>query len=113
MDDVLDQGWGALAAMDWHGIASSRDGAKPYNALCRNHADLAESPDPFADLRGADLVFLLSRPAPVDYAVTFVLYCVVGITDYFDGYLARALGNISSLASFSTRSPTRSWSLRC
>ena len=36
------------------------------------------------------LVFLLWRPQPIDYAITFVLYCIVGITDYFDGYLARA-----------------------
>src|ERR1051325_11218841 len=36
------------------------------------------------------LVFLLWRPAPIDYAITFVLYCIVGITDYFDGYLDRA-----------------------
>ncbi len=43
------------------------------------------------------LVFLLWRPAPLDYAVTFVLYCIVGITDYFDGYLARAQGRISRL----------------
>ena len=43
------------------------------------------------------LVFLLWRPTPIDYAITFVLYCVVGITDYFDGYLARAQGRISRL----------------
>ena len=46
------------------------------------------------------LVFLLWRPQPVDYAVTFVLYCIVGITDYFDGYLARAWGSISRLGQF-------------
>ena len=46
------------------------------------------------------LVFLLWRPAPIDYAVTFVLYCVVGITDYFDGYLARAWNSISRLGQF-------------
>jgi CDP-diacylglycerol--glycerol-3-phosphate 3-phosphatidyltransferase len=46
------------------------------------------------------LVFLLWRPTPVDYAVTFVLYCIVGITDYFDGYLARAQGQISRLGQF-------------
>jgi len=46
------------------------------------------------------LVFLLWRPTPVDYAITFVLYCVVGITDYFDGYLARAQGQISKLGQF-------------
>jgi len=46
------------------------------------------------------LVFLLWRPTPVDYAITFVLYCVVGITDYFDGYLARAQERISRLGQF-------------
>ena len=46
------------------------------------------------------LVFLLWRPAPLDYAITFVLYCIVGITDYFDGYLARAWGSISKLGQF-------------
>ena len=46
------------------------------------------------------LVFLLWRPAPIDYAITFVLYCMVGITDYFDGYLARAQGRISRLGQF-------------
>jgi CDP-diacylglycerol--glycerol-3-phosphate 3-phosphatidyltransferase len=46
------------------------------------------------------LVFLLWRPTPIDYAVTFVLYCVVGITDYFDGYVARAQGRISRLGQF-------------
>ena len=46
------------------------------------------------------LVFLLWKPAPWDYAVTFVLYCVVGITDYFDGYLARAQGLTSRLGQF-------------
>ena len=46
------------------------------------------------------LVFLLWRPTPVDYAITFVLYCIVGITDYFDGYLARAQGLTSRLGQF-------------
>ena len=46
------------------------------------------------------LVFLLWKPAPLDYAITFVLYCIVGITDYFDGYLARAQGQISRLGQF-------------
>jgi len=46
------------------------------------------------------LVFLLWRPAPIDYAITFALYCIVGITDYLDGYLARAWGSISRLGQF-------------
>ena len=46
------------------------------------------------------LVFLLWKPAPYDYLITFVLYCIVGITDYFDGYLARAQGQISRLGQF-------------
>ncbi len=46
------------------------------------------------------LVFLLWEPGWFDYAVTFVLYCLVGITDYFDGYLARAQGTVSRLGQF-------------
>ena len=46
------------------------------------------------------LVFLLWKPAPWDYLITFVLYCIVGITDYFDGYLARAQAKISRLGQF-------------
>ena len=46
------------------------------------------------------LVFLLWKPAPYDYLITFVLYCIVGVTDYFDGYLARAQGRISRLGQF-------------
>ena len=46
------------------------------------------------------LVFLLWRPAPIDYAITFALYCIVGITDYLDGYLARAWNSISRLGQF-------------
>ena len=46
------------------------------------------------------LVFLLWDPNRVYYAITFVLYCLVGITDYFDGYLARAQGTVSRLGVF-------------
>ena len=46
------------------------------------------------------LVFLLWKPSWWDYGITFVLYCLVGITDYFDGYLARAQGAVSKLGQF-------------
>ena len=46
------------------------------------------------------LVFLLWKPSWFDYGITFVLYCLVGITDYFDGYLARAQGTVSRLGIF-------------
>ena len=46
------------------------------------------------------LVYLLWDPGWFDYAVTFVLYCLVGITDYFDGYLARAQKTVSRLGIF-------------
>jgi len=46
------------------------------------------------------LVFLLWNASPLEYGVTFVLYCLVGITDYFDGYLARAQGAVSKLGIF-------------
>lgn len=34
------------------------------------------------------------------YAFAFVLYCLMGVTDYFDGYLARAQGAVSKLGQF-------------
>ena len=34
------------------------------------------------------------------YAAAFVLYCAMGVTDYFDGYLARAQGAVSRLGIF-------------
>ncbi len=46
------------------------------------------------------LVFLLWQPSWWDYGITFILYCLVGITDYFDGYLARAQGTVSRLGVF-------------
>src|SRR3569832_2879090 len=35
-----------------------------------------------------------------DYALAFALYCLMGITDYFDGYVARARGTVSRLGIF-------------
>jgi len=46
------------------------------------------------------LVALLWRPGPADYAVAFVLYLIVALTDYFDGYVARAQGTVSKLGVF-------------
>ncbi|MCH2487062.1 MAG: CDP-diacylglycerol--glycerol-3-phosphate 3-phosphatidyltransferase [Erythrobacter sp.] len=34
------------------------------------------------------------------FLVAFVLYCLMGITDYFDGYLARTSGAVSKLGIF-------------
>ncbi len=34
------------------------------------------------------------------YLIGFVLYCIIGITDYFDGYLARSQGTVSKLGMF-------------
>ena len=34
------------------------------------------------------------------FLVAFGLYCLMGITDYFDGYLARASGAVSKLGIF-------------
>ena len=47
------------------------------------------------------LVALLWWPQwEAGYAAAFVLYCAMGITDYFDGYLARAQGAVSRLGVF-------------
>ena len=34
------------------------------------------------------------------FGIAFALYCLMGITDYFDGYLARAQGTVSKLGVF-------------
>jgi len=47
------------------------------------------------------LVALLWWPGwAAGYALAFGLYCLMGITDYFDGYLARAQGTVSKLGVF-------------
>jgi cardiolipin synthase (CMP-forming) len=47
------------------------------------------------------LVALLWWPQwEAGYAAAFALYCLMGITDYFDGYLARAQGAVSRLGVF-------------
>ena len=47
------------------------------------------------------LVFLLWWPDwNVGYGLAFVLYCAMGITDYFDGMLARSSGAVSRLGQF-------------
>ena len=47
------------------------------------------------------LVALLWWPSwQAGFAVAFALYCLMGITDYFDGYLARAQGTVSKLGVF-------------
>ncbi|MDT9598415.1 CDP-diacylglycerol--glycerol-3-phosphate 3-phosphatidyltransferase [Sphingosinicella rhizophila] len=39
-------------------------------------------------------------PAWFDYALAFALYCLMGLTDYFDGYVARTQGTVSRLGVF-------------
>lgn len=34
------------------------------------------------------------------FGIAFALYCLMGVTDYFDGYLARAQGAVSKLGVF-------------
>lgn len=47
------------------------------------------------------LAFLLWWPGwQLGYALAFALYCLMGITDYFDGYLARSSGTVSKLGQF-------------
>lgn len=47
------------------------------------------------------LAFLLWWPGwEAGYLLAFVLYCAMGITDYFDGYLARSSGAVSKLGIF-------------
>jgi cardiolipin synthase (CMP-forming) len=46
------------------------------------------------------LVALLWQPGWLGYLLAFLLYCIAGITDYVDGYLARAQGTVSRLGVF-------------
>ncbi|MBA4765076.1 CDP-diacylglycerol--glycerol-3-phosphate 3-phosphatidyltransferase [Qipengyuania huizhouensis] len=47
------------------------------------------------------LAFLLWWPGwEAGYLMAFGLYCLMGITDYFDGYLARTSGTVSKLGIF-------------
>jgi len=47
------------------------------------------------------LVALLWWPKwELGYGIAFAVYCLMGFTDYFDGYLARAQGTVSKLGVF-------------
>ncbi|MFN2100991.1 CDP-diacylglycerol--glycerol-3-phosphate 3-phosphatidyltransferase [Altererythrobacter sp. MF3-039] len=47
------------------------------------------------------LAFLLWWPDwALGYLMAFGLYCLMGITDYFDGYLARSSGTVSKMGIF-------------
>ena len=46
------------------------------------------------------LVGLLWQPGRLGYLLAFLIYSLAGITDYFDGYLARAQGAVSKLGIF-------------
>ena len=37
---------------------------------------------------------------PLGYGIGFAMYCLMGLTDYFDGYVARAQGAVSRLGVF-------------
>lgn len=45
-------------------------------------------------------VILMWKASWVGYTAAFVLYCLAGLTDYLDGYLARANGTVSKLGVF-------------
>ena len=40
------------------------------------------------------------QPGWIGYLLAFILFCLAGITDYFDGYLARSYGTVSKLGQF-------------
>lgn len=45
-------------------------------------------------------VILMWKATWIGYSAAFLLYCLAGITDYIDGYLARAQGTVSKLGIF-------------
>ncbi len=46
------------------------------------------------------LVLLMWEANWLGYLLAFILFTVAGITDYFDGYLARSYGTVSKLGQF-------------
>lgn len=46
------------------------------------------------------LVALMWGRGPWEWFAAFVLYCIAGVTDYLDGYLARAQGTVSKIGVF-------------
>ncbi len=46
------------------------------------------------------LVAFMWEPGWLGYTLAFILFCIAGITDYFDGYLARSYGTVSKLGQF-------------
>jgi CDP-diacylglycerol--glycerol-3-phosphate 3-phosphatidyltransferase/cardiolipin synthase len=65
------------------------------------HAHIAQLAHPFRIVTVPVLVWLLWWPEwTAGYALAFGVYSLMGITDYFDGYLARAQGAVSKLGIF-------------
>ena|SRR5215210_6922125 len=46
------------------------------------------------------LMLLMWNAGWLGYLLAFLLFCIAGITDYFDGYLARSYGTVSKLGQF-------------
>lgn len=46
------------------------------------------------------LVVLMWGDGPYEWLIAFVLFCIAGLTDYLDGYLARAQGTVSKIGVF-------------
>jgi cardiolipin synthase (CMP-forming) len=65
------------------------------------HADSAQSPDSFAHCHraGAGGAAVVAE-WQLGYALAFAVYCLMGLTDYFDGYVARSQGTVSKLGVF-------------
>ena len=46
------------------------------------------------------IVLLIYMKAPMSGWIAFTLFCIAGITDYFDGYIARMRKEVSNLGTF-------------
>jgi CDP-diacylglycerol--glycerol-3-phosphate 3-phosphatidyltransferase/cardiolipin synthase len=52
------------------------------------------------DMAGQGTSRPFGQPAAFNYLLAFMLYALLAITDYFDGYLARTQGTVSKLGIF-------------
>lgn len=100
MPDLPSWGWNGVTPFP-HSLSRAKTGV---NATTPVHSALLSLPNLLTLSRILAVPFLVAlmwQPGwEIGWLVAFALYCLMGITDYFDGYLARAQGTVSKLGQF-------------